>query len=91
MTPGIVNTDIGRFAPSLLLAVTWPLRRALLRTPQVGGEGVAWLAWSNEPEPMKSGGYWYDKQRIEASEAARSPELAARVWETVALQAAKWL
>lgn len=90
VTPGIVNTEIGRFAHPALLAITWPLRRLLLRTPQVGGEGVAWLAWSQEPAAMISGGYFYDKQQIEASKKARDPELAARLWETVQKQTAKW-
>ena len=88
-TPGIVNTDLSRFAPAWLRALSAPLRWALLRTPAAGADTPVWLASSDEPEVVVAhGGYFYDRKRIEASGAARDPSVAAALWDTCEAHAA---
>ena len=84
----MVNTEISRFAPLWLRTISWPLRAFLLRTPAKGAETPVWLATSEDAAALQSGSYLYDKQRIEASEAARSEENAMLLWKTMEAQAA---
>ena len=46
-TPGMVNTELSRFAPLLLRALSWPLRFGLLRTPAQGADTPIWRGHAN--------------------------------------------
>ena len=86
-TPGMVNTELSRFAPLWLRALSAPLRWAALRTPAAGADTPAWLCSSDDAEAANAnGGYFYDRKRIEASDAARSQDNATALWATVAAQ-----
>jgi len=87
-TPGMVNTELSRFAHPALLFITAPLRWALLRSPAEGADTPAWLAYADEAELGVSGGYWYNRARIEASEAAVAASAGEALWRTLELQAA---
>jgi hypothetical protein len=88
-TPGMVNTDLSRFAPAWLRVLSAPLRWALLRTPGAGADTPVWLAASDEPEAAQaSGGYLYNRKRIDASAAASDEATARAFWATCEAQAA---
>ena len=78
MTPGMVRTNLGRFAPWWQRALYLPLS-LLLRHPDKGAETIVFMA---EAESLRgvSGRYFFDCREIEASEAARSLPLAKEVW-----------
>ena len=84
-TPGMVNSDLSRFAPAWLRAISIPLRWALLRTVEKRAETPLWLA-TTEKESVRSGGYYSDKAEIEVSAAARDPDVAKRLWDLLSLQ-----
>jgi hypothetical protein len=46
VTPGVVNSELGRFAPSWLLFLSWPLRRLLMRQPDQGSVSTVYAAAS---------------------------------------------
>jgi NAD(P)-dependent dehydrogenase (short-subunit alcohol dehydrogenase family) len=88
-TPGMVNTDLSRFAPFWLRALSAPLRWALLRTPAAGAATPVWLCACEDAEAVRShGGYFYNRERIAASDAASDAATAAAVWQTLEAQAA---
>ena len=78
MTPGMVRTSLGRFAPWWQQALYFPFS-LLLRHPDKGAETIVFMA---EAETLTgaSGKYFFDCREIEASETARSPTLAEEVW-----------
>ena len=86
-TPGMVNTELSRFAPAWLRFLSAPLRWAALRTPAAGADTPAWLCASDDAEAAgANGGYFYDRKRIAASAAACSEDNARALWATVAAQ-----
>ena len=87
MTPGIVNTELGRFAPLLVRALTWPLRLWLMRTPAQGADTAIWLATAAECAETQNGKYYYERSVIESSDASRDREKAVKLWETIEKQA----
>jgi len=79
VTPGMVNTNLSRFMPSWMGYVSWPLRKAALRSPEKGAETVVWAASARELD-NKSGEYYGDLQRIQASDAAQDGKLAKDIF-----------
>lgn len=53
VTPGVCNTRLNRWANPVLLALSWPLRAAVLNSPEKGASGVIFAATS--AEATKSG------------------------------------
>ena len=87
-TPGIVNTELSRFAPGWLLAVSAPFRWLLLRTPKTGADTPIWLASSREEAALASGQYFYNRAPIQASERANDEAIASALWDTCEAQVA---
>ena len=85
-TPGMVNTDLSRFAPLWARALSAPLRWLLLRTPETGAETPVWLSSSTDAAALQSGGYFYDRKTIEASPTARDEAVATALWDTCVTQ-----
>ena len=85
-TPGMVNTDLSRFAPAWARGLSAPLRWMLLRTPQTGADTPAWLSSSTDAAALQSGGYFYDRRLIEASPTARDEAVAQALWDTCVAQ-----
>ena len=84
----MVNTDLSRFAPPWLRWLSAPVRWAALRTPEAGADTPVWLCASDDADAAQAhGGYFYDRQRITASDAASDAATAAALWDTVAAQA----
>ena len=87
VTPGMVDTSLWRNFPLWYRAVTYPIRRVALRTPDEAALGVVWAALSVEAEEMEQAhtlegrGYLYasDGASIEPSPAARDREWAQRM------------
>ena len=87
VTPGMVDTSLWRNFPLWYRAVTYPIRRVALRTPDEAALGVVWAALSVEAEEMEQAhtlegrGYVYasDGAWIEPSPAARDREWAQRM------------
>lgn len=80
VTPGIVNSSLGRHAPSILQWLSAPLRYLLMRTPQKGAETVVFVA-SNEAANNISGKYWADCKPIESSAQSHDEQLAKALWQ----------
>ena len=53
VTPGMVDTSLWRNFPLWYRAVTYPIRRVALRTPDEAALGVVWAALSVEAEEME--------------------------------------
>lgn len=86
-TPGMVNTDLSRFAPAWLRALSAPLRWAALRTPAQGADTPAWLCASDDADAAAANGrYFYDRKTLEASAAASDAANAAALWATMEAQ-----
>jgi NAD(P)-dependent dehydrogenase (short-subunit alcohol dehydrogenase family) len=85
-TPGMVNTDLSRFAPLWARALSAPLRWLLLRTPQAGADTPVWLSSSTDAAALQSGGYFYDRKLIDASPTARDEAVAQALWDTCVAQ-----
>jgi len=81
-TPGMVHTQLGRFAPAWARYLSWPLRYMLLRPAAKGAETPLWLASSGAEAAVSSGLYFSDMQAIASSEASYDVTAAARLWET---------
>lgn len=80
VTPGVVNTGLGRWSPPWLLYLSYPLRSMLMRSPEKGAETVVYAASSPDLNGI-SGAYFGDCKQIEPSAQAQSMTLAANVWE----------
>jgi NAD(P)-dependent dehydrogenase (short-subunit alcohol dehydrogenase family) len=84
VTPGMVNTDLSRWAPWWQRTLSAPLRALLLRTPDAGAAPIVALCTRPvEALPAPSGGYYADAdlKPVLASPAARSDALATAVWQ----------
>ena len=88
VSPGMVNTNLGRFAGAAFVLAA-PLRWALTKTRAQGAEPVLFACRSNAPEVAnKTGGYFGTSSSfksgpvvaLEASESARDPSVGARLW-----------
>jgi NAD(P)-dependent dehydrogenase (short-subunit alcohol dehydrogenase family) len=80
VTPGIVNSSLGRHAPSVLQWLSAPLRYLLMRTPEKGAETVVFAA-SSEAVNNISGKYWADCEPIESSAQSHDEQLAKALWQ----------
>ncbi len=76
--PGFVATRFNR-NNGLLLSIGMTLARPFARDPAKGAETLVWLVDSSEVS-SESGGYFFDRKRVQPSEAARDPETARRLW-----------
>lgn len=88
VSPGMVNTNLGRFAGAAFVLAA-PLRWALTKTRAQGAEPVLFACRSNAPEVAnETGGYFGTSSSfksgpvagLEASETARDPGVGARLW-----------
>ncbi len=77
--PGLVASGFNRNNGGLVnFGMT--LIRPFSRTPEKGAETLVWLA--EAPEVVsQSGGYFFDRRRIQPSAAGRDAEAARRLWE----------
>ncbi len=83
MTPGMVKTNIGQ-EEGWLYAFAKRLADAFgAKTPQQGADTLVWLATAPELAGV-SGRYFQDRRELPLGEAARDPELAARLWQASA-------
>lgn len=80
VTPGMVNTDLGRIAPLWLQYLSWPLRHFLLRTPEQGAESVLYAATSPDMRGI-SGVFIGDCKEIKPSKLASDPQFSRQVYE----------
>jgi len=80
VTPGMVNTELGRVAPLWLQYLSFPLRRYFLRTPEQGAESVLYAATSDDIRGI-SGAFIGDCQLIKPSKLASDPHFAHHIYE----------
>lgn len=78
VTPGIVYTDLGRWAPLWQRILAGPIMAAVLRTPYQGAASVVHAALSPSLS-NKSGRFYYDGQEIQPSLRAQNRQLATAV------------
>ena len=88
VSPGMVNTNLGRFAGAAFVLAA-PLRWALTKTCTQGAEPVLFAVRSKLPEVTNGvGGYFGTESSfkhgpvvpLEASESARDPSVGERLW-----------
>jgi len=80
VTPGMVNTSLPRFMPSWQLYLSYPIRWAMLRSPEKGAETIVYAATAPELSQI-TGRYFGDMKDITdtASASARDPLLFKRL------------
>ena len=81
VTPGVVDTELGRFMGLPLQILSWPVRKCLMRTPVEGSLAVVQAAL--EPALEAQGGNFLgeDGLRVEVKPEASDATLAAALWE----------
>ena len=86
VTPGMVNTELGRYHP--LFRISAPLRHLLLPTPAQGAESLVHCATAPAETLARNGYYSRSRGRddpaivpIDPSPAARDDALARALWE----------
>jgi hypothetical protein len=90
VTPGMVHTNISRFMPTWLGYLSWPFRKALLRSPDQGAEVVVWAATAPELKDA-TGKYYGDCKEIEASLPAQDPTMARDIYAATTAVLQRWL
>eukprot|EP00596_Hydrurales_sp_CCMP1899_P006131 CAMPEP_0119037186 /NCGR_PEP_ID=MMETSP1177-20130426/5389_1 /TAXON_ID=2985 /ORGANISM="Ochromonas sp, Strain CCMP1899" /LENGTH=205 /DNA_ID=CAMNT_0006998097 /DNA_START=440 /DNA_END=1057 /DNA_ORIENTATION=- len=80
VTPGMVNTELGRFAPYWQLLLSYPLRYFMLKSPDQGASTVIYAATDPSLSGV-TGKYFGDSKVIEPSPAALSADLASIIWK----------
>jgi NAD(P)-dependent dehydrogenase (short-subunit alcohol dehydrogenase family) len=77
--PGVVRTDLWRYASGPLKALVW-LTRPFYRTPEKGAATSIHLATSREVEGI-SGRYFVDCREAKPAQAALDHDAARLLWE----------
>ncbi|CAN0053537.1 unnamed protein product [Choristocarpus tenellus] len=80
MTPGVVNSDLGRWNNPFVIWATRPIMRLVMRSPAKGAETVIYTATSPELEGA-SGKFFYDMSEAPCSEGAQDKSLARELWK----------
>src|SRR5690606_17764885 len=80
VTPGVVNSSLGRHAPGALQILSAPFKYLLMRTPEKGAETVVFAATDASLHNV-SGKYWGDCKQIESSPQSHDEQLAHKVWQ----------
>jgi len=80
VTPGVVDTELGRFAPLPLQWLSWPIRKGFMRTPAQGSLSVVQASISPEVEGHGGEFLGEDFVPVEFKAAARDPVLGAELW-----------
>lgn len=78
MTPGMVRTNLGHYAPLWQRMIFYPFS-FFLRSSDKGAETIIYMTTSEKMNGI-SGKYYSDNKEIQPSENAQSVELAKRVW-----------
>ena len=91
VTPGVCNTRLNRWVNPMILALSWPLRAALLNSPEKGASAVVYAAArekggsghviydSNQPKAASNEdlfGEWQIKKPLDAELSARVHKMA---------------
>lgn len=90
-TPGMVNTNLGRFVGPVLQTLAAPLQWALMKTSKQGAEVPLWLATSESGEVVGRGsrvGYFGTEGSfkpgpvvaLQSSDASRDPQVGRELW-----------
>ena len=79
VTPGIVNSMLGRYIPTWLQIASYPLRSVMMRTPDKGAETVVFAATDSAATNV-SGRYFGDCQQIKSSDQSYDVKLSQLVW-----------
>ena len=79
VSPGMVNTGLWRNFPTWFQAVTYPIRRVALRTPDDAASGVVFACAAEEIEGVASGAFMVDGVVEECSERGRDLPLSRAV------------
>jgi len=90
VTPGMVHTNLSRFKPAWRGYLSWPLRKALLRSPGQGAEVVVWAASAPDLKNA-TGKYFGDCKEIEASLPAQDPAMARDIYTATTAVLQRWL
>jgi NAD(P)-dependent dehydrogenase (short-subunit alcohol dehydrogenase family) len=80
MHPGMVHTGFGANNRGWYWRLAYLFINRVGRTPEKGADTITYLATAPEVAGV-TGQYFYDRQAIEPSAAARDPEAARRLWE----------
>ncbi|CAM9705086.1 unnamed protein product, partial [Discosporangium mesarthrocarpum] len=80
MSPGVVNSDLSRWASPLLLWAARPLMSLFMRTPAKGAETAVYAAVSPEMEGV-SGRFLGDLKEAACSESSKDKVLAQKLWD----------
>ena len=78
--PGVVRTSFASEFPSSVSGFYRHATRRLFRSPERGADTLVWLAGAASGA-WPSGEYFKDRRVRRATHLARSPELAAELWE----------
>jgi NAD(P)-dependent dehydrogenase (short-subunit alcohol dehydrogenase family) len=84
--PGLVATGFNR-NNGLMMDLGMTILRPVSRSPQKGAETLVWLATLPE-HAIANGGYYFDRQQVTPSAAARDMDAARRLWEASQMQCA---
>ena len=84
--PGLVATGFNR-NNGLMMDLGMTILRPISRSPQKGAETLVWLATLPE-HAIANGGYYFDRQQVTPSDAARDMHAARRLWEASEMQCA---
>ena len=77
--PGLVSTGFGGNNRSVFWRLAYVFINRAGRTPEQGADTIIYLATAPEVAGV-TGQYFYERQAIEPSAAARDPEAARRLW-----------
>ena len=80
MHPGMVHTGFGRNNRSPFWRLAYVFINLAGRTPEQGADTIVYLATAPELA-QGTGGYYYERRRVEPSAAARDAQAARRLWE----------
>jgi len=91
-TPGLVHTNLGRFANPVLRVLATPVQWALTKTSKQGAEVPLWLARSESDEIIgagSSGGYFGTEGSfapgpvvaLVSSKTSRDPKVGSKLWD----------
>jgi NAD(P)-dependent dehydrogenase (short-subunit alcohol dehydrogenase family) len=79
--PGVVRSRFGASGPlPVRIVMRSPLRWAM-RSPERGADTIVWLASSVPGKDWRSGGYFENRRRAQASPLADDADLARELWD----------
>lgn len=80
VSPGVVNTDLGRWANPILRFFAQPILKLTMKTPEQGADTVIFAATDPSVDNM-SGAFLSDRKLYEGSERSHETILQQKLWD----------